>query len=237
MNVFIARISGNRALLTPEESWHCAKVLRFRAGEKLRLIDGAGNSYDGVLDVVNEKSCEAAVTGGPWAQPPKAYRLHLAIAPTKQIDRIEWMLEKSVEIGIDEITFIQCRNSERTRLNTERMLRIAESAVKQSLQSRIPRINDLTGFESLVSKSQEDIKLIAHCNEGEKDPLAALSFAGKTVLVLVGPEGDFTAEEVKHAIDHGFTAITLGGNRLRTETAGLYVAQALSILSAQTKIN
>ncbi len=143
MNIFIANINGNTAELTPEESWHCAKVLRIKEGEKINLIDGHGHFYGAQLTTVNEKKCLAAITSGPEVQKPKNYRLHVAVAPTKNIDRIEWFIEKAVEIGIDEISFIRCKNSERTVIKTERVQKIVESAVKQSLQAQIPKVHEL----------------------------------------------------------------------------------------------
>ena len=124
MNVFIATVDKDRGQLTADESWHCAKVLRKKAGEAVHLIDGKGNFYEGTLELVSEKQCLVKVNNGPLQQPKRNYTLHLAIAPTKQIDRIEWMIEKAVEIGVDEISFIQCKNSERTNIKTERILKI-----------------------------------------------------------------------------------------------------------------
>src|SRR5687768_218432 len=143
MNIFIANISGDRAELTSDESWHCAKVLRCRSGEKVSLIDGKGNFYDAALESVSEKRCVARITAGPRAQARRGYRLHIAIAPTKQMDRIEWLIEKSVEIGIDEFTFIETKNSERRSIREDRLAKIAESAVKQSLQAFLPAVNGM----------------------------------------------------------------------------------------------
>src|SRR5688500_6194402 len=134
MNVFLAAISGNRAVLDEEESWHCARVLRKRAGEEIRLIDGKGFFYDANVEIISDKNCEAVITGDPLPQERRSYRLHLAIAPTKQVDRIEWMVEKAVEIGVDEFSFIVCERSERDVLKTDRIRKIVLSAVKQSLQ-------------------------------------------------------------------------------------------------------
>lgn len=230
MNIFIASIENNVAVLTPEESWHCAKVLRKKSGEPIELIDGKGNFYKGVLNSVTEKKCTAQITEGPVIQIKRNYYLHLAIAPTKQMDRIEWMIEKAVEIGIDEISFIQCKNSERVVIKRERILKIVESAVKQSLQATIPLVNELVSFKEILNK-KTDLNLIAHCYEGEKQLIKSLNFSEKKVLVLIGPEGDFTQEEVTLALQHSFTGLHLGSHRLRTETAGLYVCQAAAILS------
>jgi 16S rRNA (uracil1498-N3)-methyltransferase len=230
MNVFIATIKDRTAILTADESWHCYKVLRHKAGDEVMIIDGAGTSYKGELVTANEKQCIAQLTEGPFHQEKRNYYLHLAIAPTKQIDRIEWMIEKAVEIGVDELSFIKCKNSERVNLKIERIQKIVESAVKQSMQSFLPRVNPLDDFKHIV-KHGADVKLIAHCNEGEKHELQKFQYKNCTVLALVGPEGDFTDEEVELAKSNGFKALSLGTNRLRTETAGLYITQAISILT------
>lgn len=230
MNIFIATIENNFAVLTSDESWHCCKVLRKKAGNTIFIIDGQGNSYEGILDLVSEKKCTAIIQKGPVRQQKRPYYLHLAIAPTKQIDRIEWMIEKAVEIGIDEISFIQCKNSERAVIKHERITKIVESAVKQSLQAFIPKVNELVPLKEILNKKGEQ-NFIAHCEKGVKHSLNKITFTNSSCLVLVGPEGDFTSEEIALALKNGFTSLDLGHNRLRTETAGLYVCQAASILS------
>jgi 16S rRNA (uracil1498-N3)-methyltransferase len=230
MNVFIANIKDNTAELTAEESWHCYKVLRHKTGDEVLIIDGKGSSYKGALVSANEKKCIAQLTEGPFYQEKRNYYLHLAIAPTKQIDRVEWMVEKAVEIGIDEISFIKCKNSERVNLKVERIRKIVESAVKQSMQSFIPKVNELDELKSIL-KHTADIKLMAHCGKDDKQELTKLQFKGTSVLALVGPEGDFTEEEIGLAKSNGFKALSLGNTRLRTETAGLYIAQALCLLT------
>jgi 16S rRNA (uracil1498-N3)-methyltransferase len=231
MNIFIATVEQKLATLTSEESWHCAKVLRKKTGDKIQLIDGIGNFYEGVLEIVSDKKCTANVTSGPILQDKRNYYLHLAIAPTKQIDRIEWMIEKAVEIGIDEISFISCKNSERTVIKIDRIIKIVESAVKQSLQAYLPKINDLTSFKEIINSKEADQKLIAHCYNEEKNDLKQMEFKNKSTLVLIGPEGDFSMDEVDIALKNNFKAVSFGSNRLRTETAGLYVCQAASLLS------
>ncbi len=229
MNIFIAVINNAIAELRADEAWHCAKVLRNKAGDKINVIDGIGNFYDAELISVNEKKCEARITSPPKVQKQKDYYLHIAIAPTKNIDRIEWFVEKAVEIGVNEITFLRCKNSERTVIKTDRIIKIIESAVKQSLQAYIPKINELSEFKSVL-ENNSDIKLIAHCFDERKTTLKDLDLKNKKTIVLIGPEGDFTLEEVKQAQDKNFRTLSLGENRLRTETAGLYVCNALSLL-------
>jgi 16S rRNA (uracil1498-N3)-methyltransferase len=229
MNIFIASINNDIAELTPEESWHCTKVLRFKAGDEVDLIDGKGNFFKGELYTVNEKKCVAKIKSVMKPQPKRNYYLHLAIAPTKNIDRMEWLVEKAVEIGIDEITFIRCKNSERTVVKEERLVKIAESAVKQSLQALIPKINPLISFNEAV-KIKADQKLLAHCGNEFKKHLKEFDLKNKSSLVFIGPEGDFTLEELQLAENNGAGFVSLGDNRLRTETAGLYVCNAFALV-------
>lgn len=231
MNIFIAHINGNTAILTPEESWHCCKVLRKKSGDQISLIDGEGNSFEGKLEKVYEKQCTATIVSGPVVSPPRNYELHLAVAPTKQLDRIEWMIEKAVEIGINEISLFTSKNSERTNVKTERLKKIVESAVKQSLQSKIPKVNDLVTLKEVLSSVSADQKLMAHCFDTEKKKIHQIEFINKKTVILIGPEGDFTREEVDSGIKNGFTPVSLGETRLRTETAALYAVQAASLLS------
>jgi 16S rRNA (uracil1498-N3)-methyltransferase len=231
MNVFIATVNEGIALLNSEESWHCARVLRARPGASVSLIDGSGNFYEGRLETVSDKKCTAVITKGPFRQAVRNYYLHLAVSPTKHIDRIEWMVEKAVETGVDEISFFTSKNSERTSVKKERMTKIVESAVKQSLQATIPKVNEMVPLRNLFELADYDQKLIAHCYELPKSDIRKISFRDKKSLVLVGPEGDFTMQEVQQAEEHHFNAVTLGRNRLRTETAGLYVCLAASLLS------
>lgn len=230
MNVFIAIINSSNAELTSDESWHCAKVLRYKSGQQIHLIDGKGMFYEAELTLVNEKKCLAKITGNPKKQILKNYYLHLAVAPTKQIDRIEWLVEKAVEIGVNEISFIRTKNSERTVIKTERIQKIVESAVKQSLQAVIPKINPLNDFDSILSV-EADNKFIAHCFNEDKKSLIDFNLKDKKNLVLIGPEGDFTEAEVLQAKSKNFNQISLGENRLRTETAALFICNTFALLS------
>lgn len=179
------------------------------------------------LTQVHEKQCVAEILEAEQ-RTPRTTRLHLAIAPTKQIDRIEWMLEKCVELGIEEISFIQCHNSERTNLKEERMQKIAESAMKQSLQAFLPKVNGLVKFEHIL-RVPAHLRFIAHCYPGIKTQLKTVDFTGQTALILIGPEGDFSELEISQAITGGFQALDLGTNRLRTETAGLSVCLNIAL--------
>jgi len=230
MNVYIATVSDKNAILNAEESWHCCKVMRNKAGDEVRLIDGNGNFYTGILEFISEKQCRASVQEGPVKQPKRDYNLHLAIAPTKSMDRMEWLLEKVVEIGVDEISFLKCKNSERGQVKLDRVKKIVETAVKQSLQARIPVVNDLVTFSEMCHQQKDKQKLIAHCYPSEKQDIRQIRFKNTSTLFLIGPEGDFSKEEVALSKEHGFTEVSLGSNRLRTETAGLFVCQAAQLL-------
>lgn len=230
-NVFIARFENQKAYLREDESFHCCKVLRKKPGDRVVLIDGLGIYRDAVLENVSEKLCVAELRGDERLQKARNYFLHLAIAPTKHMDRLEWLVEKAVEIGIDELSFIRCQHSERLQVNTDRLKKIAESAVKQSLQARIPVLHDMRDFASFVADQKQAQKYVAHCEVGTKEHIRHLRFVGTDTMVLIGPEGDFSRKEIDAAIQMGFRGLNLGENRLRTETAGLVVVQA-AFLSA-----
>lgn len=231
MNLFIASVANNKGILTFEESWHCTKVLRKKKGDLIRLIDGKGNFFNGVLDIVSEKQCLVIITEGPFQQIKHNYYLHIAIAPTKQIDRIEWMIEKLVEVGVDEISFIQSKNSERTAIKIDRIIKIVESAVKQSIQALIPKVKDIVNFNNFLINTIADQKFIAHCHNDSKINIRQIDFKQKNTVVLIGPEGDFSKDEINLANHNNYGSISLGNNRLRTETAGLFICQAASLFN------
>jgi 16S rRNA (uracil1498-N3)-methyltransferase len=227
MQVFLGLDFDNdgNILLSPEESRHCIKVLRRKKGEQIKVIDGKGNFYIAALFDTNPEACKAKIISKEVVAATKSYRLHIAISPTKNPDRIEWMLEKCTELGVDEFSFIVCKRTEKPTVKLERLQKIAESAVKQSIQAVIPKINDAVSFKEFISahKNTATQKYIAYCGEETKTDMKSI-LSEKDVLVLIGPEGDFTEEEIKLALGNGFTALSLGETRLRTETAGLFVA-------------
>jgi 16S rRNA (uracil1498-N3)-methyltransferase len=227
VNCFLVDINEDTAVLNTEESFHCAKVLRAKVGEVIRVANGNGVWGEALLTKVHEKHSEAVIQKKYEVQKRSCF-LHLAIAPTKQIDRIEWMLEKAVELGIEEISFLQCQNSERTAIKKERLEKIVESAFKQSLQAHLPKVNDLVKFKDIMNISCSQ-KLIAHCETGEKQLINKVDFINTSTLVLIGPEGDFTRHEIALAQENGFKTLGLGDNRLRTETAGLAVCAAVAL--------
>lgn len=231
MNSFIAAFENNTATLTIDESWHCTKVLRNKIGDKIRVIDGKGSFAEAIIEFISEKRVIAKLISNITLQSHRPYKLHLAIAPTKNLDRMEWMIEKMVEIGVDEISFLECKNSERKVIKTERIKKIVESAVKQSLQAFIPKVNEMIEFDSFIQKNNNSQKLIAHCNsESPKISISNFDFVEKTTVIMIGPEGDFTTNEISLAEKNNFKGIDLGHTRLRTETAGLYACMAVSVL-------
>ncbi|MEG0796876.1 MAG: 16S rRNA (uracil(1498)-N(3))-methyltransferase [Odoribacter sp.] len=224
-------IQGDDYTLDADESKHCVRVLRLAAGEPVALVDGVGNWYDGVIDRADVKGCRVKMTKKTEACGRRSFHLHLAVAPTKNMDRVEWMLEKCTEMGIDEITMLNTAHSERKVVKEERLEKVLVAAMKQSLKAYLPRLNPMADFKAFVTSCRETHKLIAHCHEGEKKRLDEVYTPGEDVVVLIGPEGDFSAEEVAWAEKAGFVAITLGNSRLRTETAGLVACHSVDFMN------
>lgn len=231
MNLFFADISGTQAILGEEESWHCIKVLRHQAGDAITVIDGRGKRATGTIAQAHPKQCLVTITDQDFFERNRPYHLHVAIAPTKNIDRIEWFVEKAVEIGIDELSFLRCKNSERTVIKADRIHKIIDSAVKQSLQYYRPVLHELVDFRPFIDLPDEGMKLIAHCEADDKKHVKEYIKAGGRYTLLIGPEGDFTGEEISLAKQRGYLPVSLGENRLRTETAGLYACNCFSILA------
>lgn len=232
MNTFFGIIQNNAAILNEDESLHCVKVLRHKVGDVIQVIDGKGTRAVGTIQAAHAKQCAVLLTEKEIVAPSRNYSLHIAIAPTKNMERIEWFVEKAVEIGIDEISFIKCKNSERTVVKDERILKVAESAVKQSQQAYIPKLNPLLEFRDFVKSVNTDVKLIAHCEKEVKEHIKKYVTGKRSYTVLIGPEGDFTKDEILLALSLNYQPVALGESRLRTETAGLYVCGALASLAS-----
>ena len=215
--------------LPEEEAAHAIRVLRLQAGDEVTLTDGIGNFYRARISLVAHKRCLVDILETQPQPPLWSGHLHIALAPTKNMDRTEWFAEKATEIGIDEVTFLNCRYSERKVLKTERIAKILVSAVKQSLKARVPRLNEMTDFKTFIRQPFQGQKFIAHCHEGKKTPLKDLVHKGEETTVLIGPEGDFSEEEVRLAEEAGFIPISLGPSRLRTETAALVACHILDL--------
>lgn len=208
--------------LPEEEAAHCLRVLRLSVGDALDITDGKGNLYKTEISSIQGKRCY--VQAREVVSAPKSWRgnIHIAIAPTKNIDRIEWLAEKATEIGLDAMTFLNCRFSERKVVKTDRIERIVVSAMKQSLKYTKPVVGDMIDFKKFIAQPREGAKFIAHCyDDSERVLLKDVLREGEDATVLIGPEGDFSPEEVQLAVEAGYTPVSLGSSRLRTETAGL----------------
>ena len=222
MNSFyLPEISGNIVKLSTEESNHCIKVLRLKKGDHVFLLNGKGSTFETLIQKPDPNGCELEIVNEEKSTMRRSYHLTIAIAPTKNMDRFEWFAEKSTEIGIDRIIPLICHHSERRDLKSDRLGKILIAAMKQSGQTYLPELSGKTNFKDLISKPFDGIKMIAHCDEGEKKTLKDSILLGKDLLILIGPEGDFDPSEIEQAILNGFIPVTLGDSRLRTETAGL----------------
>lgn len=232
MHIFYTPFIDSVKELTEEESAHCVRVLRLSAGAEITLTDGKGRFYSAVITLPHPKRCGVEVTG--IIEKPEHWGccIHIAVAPTKNMDRIEWFAEKATEIGISAITPLRCRFSERKELKRERIEKILISAMKQSLKAVLPRLDEMTDFKKFVQQPFDGQKFIAHCY-GEKDRtlLKQLYKPGSDVLILIGPEGDFSEEEVSLAISQGFVPVTFGDSRLRTETAALVACHTIHVIN------
>ncbi|MDR2938351.1 MAG: 16S rRNA (uracil(1498)-N(3))-methyltransferase [Prevotellaceae bacterium] len=232
MNLFYTPdIAGEAYTLSEEESKHCVRVLRLAAGDTIYLIDGHGGLYTAAITAAHDKRCEVRVTQVQREYGKRNYHLHIAIAPTKNVERYEWFLEKITEIGVDEITPLLCEHSERKVVKDERSEKVVTSAVKQSLKAYHPRLNAMTDFRQLVTQPFDGVKCIAHCADAPKILLKNAVKAGENVLVLIGPEGDFSPKEVALAKQHGFIEVSLGSSRLRTETAGVTACVVVAVMN------
>ena len=202
------------------ESKHIIKVLRKRKGDELLLTNGEGYLFEAKIIDDSIKKCEVELISSKKT-PPKSHRLHMAVAPTKMNDRFEWFLEKVTEIGVDEITPIICDRSERKILKLDRMQRVIESAMKQSLQTYLPKLNEPISLSDFLEKPITGIQFIAHCEDSERHELKRSVVGDQEVTILIGPEGDFTPNEIKSAMLKGYAPVIMGKTRLRTETAAI----------------
>lgn len=230
MKLFFGEIHHDTAILNEEESHHFAKVLRGKEGDLVHVTDGKGNLAEVEITEISKKAVEGKVVDLKTNFEQKNYYLHVAIAPTKTMERLEFFLEKATEIGIDEITFLQTFHSERKNIKIERIEKIVQSATKQSLKAYLPKVNDLTKFNDFVKQDFEGFtKCIAHCEADiERTPLrTVLENNPQKILIMIGPEGDFSRDEILSAEEHNFTGISLGHQRFRTETAALQAVFAV----------
>ncbi|AZQ44048.1 16S rRNA (uracil(1498)-N(3))-methyltransferase [Nonlabens ponticola] len=216
--------------LEKEDTRHMTKVLRKKAGDQINITNGLGDLFNGKIDSITSNRTVIELTHIKHVSRPQP-ELHIAIAPTKMNDRMEWFIEKATEMGITTITPILCENSERRKINVERFDRIAISAMKQSLQFHKPVINKLTSIDEFLEIQKLGNRFIAHCEDQDKTFIDDALEVNKDACILIGPEGDFSTQEIKKAIESDFIPIALGNNRLRTETAGIYAVTAFNLIN------
>jgi 16S rRNA (uracil1498-N3)-methyltransferase len=230
---YIPSISGDTCKLSEEESKHCIRVLRLAQNDTVEITDGKGNRFNAVIEDAHPKACVLRITEY-HKEIAVAWELTIAVAPTKNIARMEWLVEKLTEIGFTKLIPIECHTSERTVLKTERLKKIAIEAMKQSGRVYLPEIEELTSFEDLINKSNlfKGAKFIPHCNNSDRRTLSSMYKRGENALLLIGPEGDFTKEEIQLALENGFIPLNLNEHTLRTETAALVAAIAVKTLNS-----
>ena len=226
-------IRGNLAYFDETESRHLTQVLRRKVGDTVQLTDGLGTLFSGEIIEVGKRTCVVTIQNTINNFEARPFRLHIAIAPTKNMDRIEWFLEKATEIGIDEITPLICKRSERTVIKTERLKGVLASAMKQSLKTFLPTIHEAVDFQQFMKHKfiEDEQKFIAYCNDAERHPLSKMYQKSKNCVLLIGPEGDFTESEVAAAFKQNFVGVSLGNSRLRTETAGVVACHTVNLLN------
>jgi len=233
MELFYSRdIDGGICRLDKDESGHCAKVLRHRCGDEIAVIDGCGTLYRCRITCDNPKGVEAMVLSSEDSWGGHPYSLHLAVCPTKNNDRYEWFAEKACEVGVDMISPIIGEHSERRIFKTARLEKILVSAAKQSLKAAVPVVNEPVSVKEFIRGQEgQALKMIAYCFEDESVPRRSIKevlegYEGTEILVMIGPEGDFSKEEAQMALEAGFIPVHLGASRLRTETAAVTAAEA-----------
>ena len=224
-------ISGKTYTLSEDESKHCVRVLRLEKGSGITLVDGRGGFYTAEIADANPKRCSVNIIKTELNFGHRNFLVHVAIAPTKNTERLEWFLEKATEIGISRVTPLLCRYSERKDIKTERLEKVMVSAMKQSLKAYLPQLDELTKFNDFIRQPFDGQKFIAHCEEQQRDLLQKLVVPNQNYLILIGPEGDFSSEEIDLALNAGFKPVSLGESRLRTETAGIVACHTFNLLN------
>ncbi|MEP2935385.1 MAG: 16S rRNA (uracil(1498)-N(3))-methyltransferase [Gilvibacter sp.] len=222
--------SNKHIAFNKDESRHIQKVLRKQEGDVIHSTNGKGEIFALSLTLVSPKLCEAEILEVSKKQ-PLPYRLHLAVAPTKNNDRFEWFLEKATEIGVTQITPLLCSRSERKHIKLERFEKIIVSAMKQSLKAHLPVLNPLTSFDEFIKQNApiDGLHCIAHCEDTPKESLKNVLTNQEAVTIIIGPEGDVAPDEIELALKHNFTAVSLGEQRLRTETAAVVACNTVSL--------
>ncbi|MFO8236140.1 MAG: 16S rRNA (uracil(1498)-N(3))-methyltransferase [Bacteroidales bacterium] len=232
MQLFYApEINQKSYTLTPEESRHIVRVLRLKEDSPIFLTDGKGNFYEAKVAEPDARKCKVNIIRKTGEYGKRKIFIHIAIAPTKNIKRFEWFLEKSTEIGVDEITPIICEHSERKHLRLDRLNNILIAAMKQAVKAYLPTIRELVKFEDFIKQPQDGIKTIAVCDNQSKPHLSKACVGYDRITILIGPEGDFSASEIESALSRGFKSVSLGSARLRTETAGIVACHIANLVN------
>ncbi len=223
-------IQEHEYTLNESESKHAIRVLRLEEGDKVKLIDGKGTLYEAVIAVPHPKRCQLVVLNSTQEFEKPPFQLHIAIAPTKNIARFEWFLEKATEIGISRITPLLCDNSERKAIKPERLEKVLVAAMKQSIKAYKPSLDPLTAFKDFLKNVPENA-CIAHCEDGNKELLKTFCQPSQNITIMIGPEGDFSPNEIEKALSKGIKAVSLGSARLRTETAGVVACHTCNLIN------
>lgn len=222
--------------LDRDESRHCIKVLRLKAGELISLTNGKGLFCEARILEEDPHRCTVGITQSKQEESRSSGYIHMAVAPTKNISRYEWFLEKATEIGVDEITPVICDNSERKIIKTERLKKVLVAAMKQSLKPFLPILNEPMSIDRFIHNSQEQQKFIAYCSDQYRDLLKNKHQKNHHTLLLIGPEGDFSGREIELALQYEFLPVSLGKSRLRTETAGVAACHTIQLLNEDQDI-
>ena len=227
---FSDQIQDQNIRLKEDEARHCSKVLRKQIGDHIQVLDGLGNRYEALIQSIDKREVLATITKMK-TDPPASYEVHLAIAPTKNISRLEWCIEKICELGVTSVSPILCQRSERKVIKHERLQKIILAAIKQSQKAYLPSLHELQTYKDYLSQKLEGEKYICHCAYDQNTHLAQLYSKSKSIHLMIGPEGDFHEDEVSLALDAGFKSAGLGQERLRTETAGVYACSIIHTLN------
>ncbi|MCK9203260.1 MAG: 16S rRNA (uracil(1498)-N(3))-methyltransferase [Bacteroidales bacterium] len=228
---YVTGITGHTCTLTEEESRHCVKALRLKNGDQIRITDGLGRFYLGRLADTDPRGTLVEIIKYDQVPPLHSWKLHIAIAPTKNIERFEWFLEKATEIGINEITPLICEHSERTAVKLPRLEKVVISALKQSLGAWLPTLNEAQYFTDFIQQDHPGQRFIAWCETGGGSELSRICQMNTDTVILIGPEGDFSPAEISLAKQTNFIPVSLGKRRLRTETAGIVACHTVDLLN------
>ncbi len=229
---YSSNILQKEYFLQDEEARHCSKVLRKKIGDIIQITDGVGHFYDARLTDIAPKKCQFEIINSMALNKP-SFNIHIAIAPTKNIDRTEWFVEKAIEIGVNEISFLVTNHSERNKINIDRINKKAVSAIKQSVRPYLPQINEIQKIGSFLKSVNADQKFVAHLDESSPSYLSNVANHSRDYLVMIGPEGGFSNDEIDLILKNDFIPVRLGDHRLRTETAGVTACAILNSINHQ----